>query len=66
MSFKDIVKLKDKETVIMVIRHYPLVYAPKILLALVLIAAPFFFMVPLLRLRYWGMGVFGLLILLAV
>ncbi len=66
MSLSSIVKLKDKENIVAVVRHYPLVYTPKIVLAMLLIAAPFFFMVPLLRLKYWGIGIFGLLILVAV
>jgi uncharacterized membrane protein YdbT with pleckstrin-like domain len=57
MSIHNIVRLKDQENVVGVIRHYPLVYVFRMSLALVLVAAPFFFMIPLFALRPFGLPV---------
>lgn len=67
MSITDIVKMKEKEMVVAVIRHYPVVYAPRILVALLLVSAPFFFMIPLFAIRPLnfplGPIIFGLAVL---
>jgi len=64
MPIVDIVRMKEGEKVVAVVRHYPLVYVPKAATALVLVSAPFFFMIPLFALRPLGfplgLVVFGL------
>jgi hypothetical protein len=57
MSITKIVRLKDEERVVGVIRHYPLVYAFRMFVALTLVSAPFFFMIPLFSLRPLGLPV---------
>ncbi|MBI4457964.1 PH domain-containing protein [Candidatus Uhrbacteria bacterium] len=54
MNISTAIHLKDGERVIRVVRHYFLVYVPKFALAFALVAAPIFFLVPLMRLRYAG------------
>lgn len=70
MSIKNIVRLKEEEVIVGVIRHYPLVYAFKMLVALLLVSAPFFFMIPLFSLRPFdlpaGPVVFALSILIGL
>ena len=51
--------MKEGESVLRTVRHYRLTYLPKGLLAFLLIAAPFFFLVPLVSLRTWGLITFA-------
>lgn len=51
--------MKDGESVLRTVRHYGLTYVPKGTLAFVLIAAPFFFLIPLVSLRVWGLMAFA-------
>jgi hypothetical protein len=57
VSITNVVKLKEKEKILAVVRHFPLLYLHKVLLAALLIAAPFFFMMPLLSLPMPKVGV---------
>jgi len=70
MSITDIVRMKEQEKVVGVVRHFPLVYAPKVLAALFLVSAPFFFMIPLFAIRPWkfpaGAIAFGLSVFLGL
>ncbi|MFA6603243.1 MAG: PH domain-containing protein [Patescibacteria group bacterium] len=63
MSLLKAVKLKEGEIVVMILRHFPLVYAPRVLAGLLLVSAPFFFMVPLFAMRGfgvpWGLFIFA-------
>ena len=52
--------MKDGESVLRVVRHYGLTYLPKGLLAFLLVAAPFFFLIPLVTLRVYGLLAFAL------
>jgi len=61
MSILKIVRLKEKEQVVAIVRHSPIVYVLKVVLALALVSAPFFFMIPLFALKPWGAPV-GLVI----
>ncbi len=54
MSITNIVRMKEQEKAVGVVRHFPLVYLPRVLIALVLVTAPFFFMIPLFAIRPWG------------
>jgi len=64
MSLLKAVKLKDKETVVAILRHFPLVYLFRALAGLLLVSAPFFFMVPLFAMRWFGVP-WGLIIFAA-
>ncbi len=57
--------LKEDEEAIRVIRRYPLSFSFKIILAVILIALPFFLMYPLFQWRSWGLIIFALLLLIA-
>lgn len=59
MDVEKIVKMKEGESILLVVRQYGLTYLPQGLLAFVLIAAPFFFLIPLLSLRTWGLLAFA-------
>lgn len=54
MRIDRIIKFKEGERVIALIRHFPLVYLPKFLGVALLVAAPFFFMLPLFSFRPFG------------
>ncbi len=60
------VSLKAGEEIVAVVRHFGLTLWPKILAAIFLIVAPFFFIFPLFKWGSWGVGLFLLLILLGV
>lgn len=57
MPVTKIIHLKEDEAVVEIVRHHPPVYIPKIAAALVLFAAPFFFMLPLFGFRPFGVPV---------
>lgn len=57
-KFYNILNLREGEEIIRVIRRYPLTLFFKILLAVVLILLPFFFMFLLFSWGVWGMAVF--------
>lgn len=61
MNVSKIVRLKDDEKVLRVVRNYGLVYAPSALFAFLLVAASFFFMLPLFKAGWWGLGAFAAL-----
>ncbi|MFZ5363872.1 MAG: hypothetical protein ACOZAG_00045 [Patescibacteria group bacterium] len=58
------ISLKAGEEVISVVRHYGLTLLPKILAVLLLFVSPFFFIFPLFKWGYLGVGIFLLPILL--
>ena len=58
MNIKNVVKLKEGETVIRVVRNSWIAYFFPSFLAFFLIAAPFFFMIPLFSLQTLGVSVF--------
>lgn len=58
MNTKSIVKLKDGETVVRIVRNFWLTYVGPFLFAFLLFAAPFFLMIPLFKMGSWGLGVF--------
>ena len=66
MSISQSVRLKEGERIIVVVRHFLFVYTPSIIVALLLISAPLFFMVPLFSFGWPGMIGFGALILAGV
>lgn len=59
MNVDRIVKMKEGESVLRIVRHYWLTYVPRGLLAFLLVAAPFFFLIPLVSLRFWGLMAFA-------
>ena len=63
MSVEKIIKLKEGESILGVIRQFPLVHIPFMVLAIILFVAPFFFMIPLFSFETVGVVVFGLLTL---
>ncbi|MEA3248863.1 MAG: PH domain-containing protein [Patescibacteria group bacterium] len=52
--------MKDGESILRIVRHFGLTYLPKGLLAFVLVAAPFFFLIPLVSLHTWGLLAFAI------
>ncbi|MEY4744451.1 MAG: hypothetical protein RL272_396 [Candidatus Parcubacteria bacterium] len=58
MNVPKIVRLKDDEKVLRVVRNYWIVYAPSWALGFLCIAAAFFFMLPLFKLGWFGLGAF--------
>jgi membrane protein YdbS with pleckstrin-like domain len=60
MNIAKVVRLKDGEIVVRVMRRYWVTLLPHILLALLLVYAPFFFLVPLMSVGAWGLVVLGL------
>jgi len=68
MNVTAVIRLKDQEKVVAVVRRFPLVYAPRLAVAFLLVSAPFFFMVPLfgLRWRWLGVAVFVLSVLVGM
>ncbi|MDD5043102.1 MAG: PH domain-containing protein [Patescibacteria group bacterium] len=61
-KFYKILNLREGEEIIRVIRRYPLTLFFKILLALILILAPFFFMFLLFSWGFWGVLLFLLVL----
>ncbi|HTK05382.1 MAG TPA: PH domain-containing protein [Candidatus Eisenbacteria bacterium] len=61
MNVSKVIKLKDDEKVLRVVRNYGVVYAPAALFAFLLVAVSFFFMLPLFKAGWWGLAVFALL-----
>lgn len=59
MNIAKAIKIKDGEAVVRVVRRYWLTLLPHILLAVLLVYAPFFFMVPLLTFGKWGLVILG-------
>ncbi len=59
MNVDRIVKLKEGESVLRIVRHYGITYVPKGAVAFFLIAAPFFFLIPLVSLRTYGLIAFA-------
>jgi uncharacterized membrane protein YdbT with pleckstrin-like domain len=57
MNVVDSIHLKDGEEVVAVVRRTPIVHLPRLVAALTLISAPFFFMVPLFGMRWRWLGV---------
>lgn len=60
MNVRGVVKLKEGERVLRVVRQFWVVYLSGMIVAFILIAAPFFFMVPLLSLGKSGIFAFAL------
>lgn len=65
LIFKKI-DLKAGEEVVAVVRRFGMVFWPKILAAILLLALAFFFIFPLFDLGQWGVAIFLFLILLAL
>lgn len=61
MNVSKIVKLKDDERVLRVVRNYWIVYAPAWTAGFACVAAAFFLMLPLFSLGWGGIGVFAAL-----
>ncbi len=61
MNVAKIVRLKDDEQVLRVVRNYWIVYLPAWTLAFLVVAAAFFFMLPLFKAGGWGIGAFAVL-----
>lgn len=59
MNIAKAITIKDGEAVVRIVRRYWLTLLPHILLAVLLVYAPFFFMVPLLSAGKWGLLVLG-------
>ncbi|MDD5252215.1 MAG: PH domain-containing protein [Patescibacteria group bacterium] len=57
MNVTDSIRLKEGEEVVAVVRRTPIVHLPRLAAALLLISAPFFFMVPLFGMRWRWLGV---------
>lgn len=66
MNVNKVVTLKEGESVLRVVRRYGLTYVFHLLLALTLICAPFFFMIPLFSLRTWGLAAFLISVLVGL
>lgn len=58
MKIDKVIKLKQGEAVLRIVRHYGLTFAPKAAFGFLLIAAPFFFMLPIFSLGGYGVVVF--------
>ncbi|HCC21950.1 TPA: hypothetical protein DEP86_00945, partial [Candidatus Uhrbacteria bacterium] len=58
MDFERIVRLKEGESILRIVRSFWLVRLPQAILAGLLITAPFFFMIPLFSLRTFGLIAF--------
>jgi membrane protein YdbS with pleckstrin-like domain len=58
MNVNQVVTLKEGETVLRIVRQCVLIYVPYFIVALLLVCAPFFFMIPLFSLHIWGLVVF--------
>lgn len=63
MNIESVIKLKDDEKVLRVVRGYWLVQMPRAALAFLLFALPFFFVFPLFSRGRWGIGVFAFSVL---
>jgi hypothetical protein len=63
MNVANVIKLKEGETVVRLVRNFWLVYLGQLLFASLLIAAPFFLMIPLFAMGTWGLGIFAVCIL---
>lgn len=61
MNVAKIVRLKDDEQVLRVVRNYWIVYLASWAFAFLLAAVAFFFMLPLFKAGWWGIGAFALL-----
>jgi len=61
MNVSKIIKLKDDEKVMRVVRNYGIVYAPSVVISFLLVATAFFFMLPLFKAGWWGLAVFAVL-----
>lgn len=59
MNVERIVTMKEGESVLRVVRHFGLTYAPRAVLSIILICAPFFFLIPLMSMRGWGLLAFS-------
>jgi membrane protein YdbS with pleckstrin-like domain len=60
------INLKAGEEIVSVVRHYVLTLWLEILAAFLLLTLPFFFLFPLFKRGYWGVGIFLALILLGI
>lgn len=58
MKIESVIKLKDDEKVLRVVRAYWLVQLPRAAFSFLLLALPFFFMFPLLSRGKWGAAIF--------
>lgn len=63
MNINSVVRLREGEEVVQIVRRFWWIYMASATLALVLIVTPFFFLVPLLRYGRWGMVVFTVVFL---
>lgn len=59
MKIESVIKLKDDEKVLRVVRGYWFVLVPRAALAFLMVAVPFFFMYPLFSAGTWGAGIFA-------
>jgi len=65
-NFLKKLNIKEDETVIRVLRRYPLSYLGSIIVAFILIGGPFFFLYLLIQWGKWGMIVFGGILLVGL
>lgn len=63
---EDVVQLKDNEDVRLLVRRHFMTLVPGLLLALILIVVPFFFLFPLFSLGTIGIIIFGALVLAGI
>ena len=61
MNVGRVIKLKDDERVLRVVRNFWIVYATRFALAFLLVAGAFFFMLPLFKAGRWGLAGFAAL-----
>lgn len=61
MNVAKVIKLKDDERVLRVVRNFWLVYAAPFILAFLFVAGAFFFMLPLFKAGLWGLVAFAAL-----
>ncbi|OIO52713.1 MAG: hypothetical protein AUJ19_00310 [Parcubacteria group bacterium CG1_02_58_44] len=66
MDFERIVRLKEGESILRIVRSFWLVRLPQAILAGLLVMAPFFFMIPLFSLRTFGLAAFLLSVLTGI
>ncbi|MBN1585485.1 PH domain-containing protein [Candidatus Uhrbacteria bacterium] len=60
MNVSGIVRLKDGESVLGIVRRFPIVHLRPAILSILLVGTPFFLMIPLFRFGRIGVGVFAL------
>jgi Bacterial PH domain len=63
MAVTDHIELKPEEKIVREVRRFPLIDGGKYFLAIILMMVPFFFLFPLLKWHWWGVGIGSFLLL---